>query len=319
MVLRKEGPVEKSVFELVWNHTNDAIFTIGHDGRVLTFNPAFSSILGWTDEDLTDMNRFPFFLQSNKEEQEHQLNLFKQGIDIPCHVTKRKTKNGEILDILASYRSVNKGEVLAVGMYKDFTEQMKIQRQLKASEDCYRNLVETIPDAIFVVKDEKIIFINKPGVDLVGAAEAGEVIGSSFLQFVQPDQDELFKRRLLHTIKTGEPLLEKIKQVNGEVLWVELKAMSISHEGVSVLQFIARDVTAKKNYEEQLDHLAYHNPLTGVKNRRYFTKHLNKAIEQKKRDEGILAILYLDLDKFKTVNDTNGHEAGDELLMQFAD
>ena len=79
---------------------------------------------------------------------------------IPYYVTKRKRKDGKILDILASYRAINNGEVLAVGMYKDFSEQMNIQRRLQASEDRYRSLVEFIPDAIFVENNGEIVFVN---------------------------------------------------------------------------------------------------------------------------------------------------------------
>ncbi|WP_158583022.1 bifunctional diguanylate cyclase/phosphodiesterase [Lysinibacillus yapensis] len=318
MVSKDKEIVEKNVLELVWNNTNDAIFTIGYDGRVLSLNPAFSSMLGWDKKDLTDVNCFPFFVQPNKEEHEHQLNLFRQGIDIPYHVTKRKRKDGKELDILASYRAVKEGNVLAVGMYKDFTEQMKIQRQLKASQECYRNLVQTIPDAIFVENDGKIVFVNQPGVKMIGAEDSKQLMGQSVWQFILTENDKQLKKNIHNAIETGEPLLVEMQRLNGEMLWVELVAMSIYYEGESVLQVVMRDVTAKKSYEEQLEFLAFHDPLTGVTNRRYFTDYLNKAIEREKSKNGTLALLYLDLDKFKEINDTKGHDVGDELLKQFA-
>src|SRR4051812_11817559 len=176
--------------ELIWNNTNDAIFTIGYDGAVLTINRAFTDILGWDLLDLKKVTFPPFFI--SKEVQQEQLHVFKQGKDLPYFVTKRKRKDGKILDVLASYRSINNGDVLAVGMYKDFTEQMEIQRRLQASEDCYRNLVELLPDAIFIKNKEKIVFINSAGVRLCGAKQSKDIIGHSIWEFIRAgNKDEI--------------------------------------------------------------------------------------------------------------------------------
>ena len=75
------------------------------------------------------------------------------------------------LDIIASYRAINNQDILAVGMYKDFTEQMKIQRKLQASEDAYKTLVESLPEAIIVQLNGKIVFLNSAGVKLFGKGE----------------------------------------------------------------------------------------------------------------------------------------------------
>jgi diguanylate cyclase (GGDEF)-like protein len=89
-------------------------------------------------------------------------------------------------------------------------------------------------------------------------------------------------------------------------------------EGESVIQVLLRDVTLKKNYEEQLEYLAFHDPLTGLTNRRYFTEQINQAIETAQKENRMLAVMYIDIDKFKSINDSLGHEVGDQLLKQFA-
>ncbi|MEI4770600.1 sensor domain-containing diguanylate cyclase [Psychrobacillus sp. FJAT-51614] len=318
MNFNNQQEVENNVLELVWNNTNDAIFTIGYDGRILSANPSFTSILGWEQVDFTEVNCFPFFTNMTPEEHEQQLSLFKQGQDIPYYVTKRKRKDGKVLDILASYRAINNGEVLAVGMYKDFTEQMSIQRKLQASEDCYRNLVEFIPDAIFVENNGKIVFVNSPGVHLVGALSAKDVLGQSIWQYIITDDQAEFERKVLQAKKTNEPIVEQFKRLDGKIIWAEIIAMSIFFEGESVIQVLLRDVTLKKNYEEQLEFLAFHDPLTGLTNRRAFTDLMIKSIDEARIHERMLAILYIDIDKFKEINDSLGHDIGDELLKQFA-
>src|SRR4051794_18395783 len=196
METKSEIIIEQKVLELVWNNTNDAIFTIGYDGAVLSANPVFTDILGWDMSDLKWVTFLPSFFNFSKDEHQKQLNLFKQGKDMPYFVTKRKRKDGKILDVLASYRSINNGDVLAVGMYKDFTEQMEIQRRLQASEDCYRNLVELLPDAIFIKNKEKIVFINSAGVRLCGAKQSKDIIGHSIWEFIRADNKDEIENKI---------------------------------------------------------------------------------------------------------------------------
>ncbi|WKA58532.1 diguanylate cyclase [Planococcus shenhongbingii] len=310
--------IHQNIFELVWNNTNDAIFTIGYDGRILSTNPSFESILGWKQEDLNDADCFPFFATISPAEHEAQLALFRQGQDIPYHVTKRKQKDGQVLDILASYWAVNEGDVLAVGMYKDFTEQMGIQRRLEASETCYRNLIEFIPDAVFVENNGEIVFANTSALQLTGTASVSELLGQSIWDFLKTDDRETLSEQIKQALARKEPIIEQVSQLTGETIWVEIKAMNINFEGEPVIQLLLRDVTAKKNYEAQLEYLAFHDPLTGLTNRRYFTEQINEAIERATAHGEMLAFLYIDIDKFKGINDTEGHQIGDELLKQFA-
>lgn len=318
MTFQNQNNINRDLLELIWNNTNDAIFTIGYDGRILSANPAFSMILGWEKDDFQNQNFFPFFVNMTKEEHEELLNTFKRGNDILYSVTKRIKKNGEILDILASYRAVNKNEVLAVGMYKDFTEQMQIQRKLQESQNCYRNLVEFIPDAIFVENGGEIVFVNKPGIQIIGANDKSEVLGKSVWQFILAEDQKLFKRKILQSIKNKEVIIEKFKRMDGEILWAEISVMRVLFEEEYVNQIMLRDVTAKKNYEAQLEYLAFHDPLTGLSNRRYFTEQINLAIQQATKDGKMLGVMYIDIDKFKSVNDLLGHDVGDQLLIEFA-
>ncbi|WP_419960814.1 diguanylate cyclase domain-containing protein [Psychrobacillus sp. BM2] len=318
MKFNSQSVVESNVLELVWNNTNEAIFTIGYDGRILTANPSFTAILGWEETDFREDSCFPFFADNSPEEHQKQLTQFKRGHDIPYYVTRRKRKDGIVLDILASYRAINNGEVLAVGMYKDFSEHMNIQRRLQASEDCYRNLVEFIPDAIFVESNGKIAFVNSPGISLVGAKSAQEVIGQSVWQFIRTDDKITLKAKIQQVISTKEPIIERLLRFDGETIWVEIIAMAIVFEGESVIQILLRDITSKKNYDAQLEFLAFHDPLTGLTNRRYFTTQINQAIENAEKKNHMLAVMYIDIDKFKRINDSLGHDVGDQLLKQFA-
>ena len=303
--------------ELIWNNTNDAIFTIGYDGAVLTINRAFTDILGWDLLDLKEVTFPPFFI--SKEVQQEQLHVFKQGKNLPYFITKRKRKDGKIIDVLASYRSINNGAVLAVGMYKDYTQQMEIQRRLQASEECYRNLIEFLPDAIFVRSKEKIVFVNYAGVRLFGAKQSKDIIGHSIWEFISTDNmDEMENKMNFFSDNKQEIMIEQFIRFDGKVIWAEMIAMPIIFKGEAVIQVLFRDITEKKKYESQLEFLAFHDPLTGLTNRRHFIEVMGRKIEEAKSEEKRLAVMYIDIDKFKGINDSLGHDTGDELLKQFA-
>ncbi|HXN10452.1 MAG TPA: diguanylate cyclase, partial [Steroidobacteraceae bacterium] len=112
---------------------------------------------------------------------------------------------------------------------------------------------------------------------------------------------------------------------DGTALSVEAVGHRLELAGEALLAFTVSDVTVKRQVEQQqrkkqqqLDHLAHHDQLTGLPNRLYIAQYLPAAIEEARRGNLMLAVLFLDLDRFKHVNDSHGHEAGDHLLQEVA-
>lgn len=306
-------------YQLIWENTNDAIFILRNDGAIIQANPALKDILGWSLEEVEAVPRPPFFMDDfTSEDHQKQLNVLRSGKSTHYFETKCKHKDGTIKVVLASYRAINKDDVLAVAMYKDITKEKQTQHQLTVAENCYRTLVEYSPDAILVQNDDAMTFVNPEALKLLGAKNMDQLIGKAIWDFIEPTDGEDRGRvidalKSLEAVKT-EPMIEKFVRFDGSTIWVEMIAIPVEHNGERVIQAILRDITVRKYYEEQLRYMATYDPMTGVVNRSTFIDALDKAVEQK----GAFAVLYLDLDRFKTINDSLGHAAGDELLIQFA-
>lgn len=315
--------MNEHVLDLIWNNSTDGIFVLDHNGSVIDGNPAFQNLLGWNIAELNDIVFPPFIVNMTKREHQTLLGQLRKGQNFPYQVVKRKAKGGSMLDILASYWSVNSDRILAIGMYKDFTEQMIIQRQLEDSEYCYRTLVEYLPEAIVKQRDGKIEFVNSSGMKFFGVRKLEEILNLSIWNFVSSDRkeeiqeiiDTIYEQNIRMSPKT---IVGNFVRKDGKKIWAELKVIPIGRKDKPDIQIVFRDVTSRKRYEAQLEHLAYHDPLTGLINRRMFTEHVKKAIDKAKTSREKIAIMYFDIDKFKSINDTYGHDIGDQLLQEFA-
>ncbi|MCG7343814.1 diguanylate cyclase [Sporosarcina sp. ACRSL] len=318
---RGDGELQPTLdeYKLIWENTNDAIFIMRNNGAVIQANPALTEMLGWRLEEIEDYPRPPFFTEDiTVEKHQQQLDVLRSGKNIANFETKRKHKDGTVKDVLASYRAINRNDILAVAMYKDITEEKDIKHRLGIAENCYRTLVEYSPDAIVVQSDDKLSFANPAAIKLLGAESLQQIIGKSLIDFIEPkDDDKKDVKAVFHELKS-EPMVEKLVRFDGTTIWVEIIAIPVRHEGETVIQAILRDITVRKYYEEQLTYMATNDPMTGVANRNSFLETLDRAIEQAQESDEMLAVMYIDLDKFKDVNDSLGHGVGDELLIQFA-
>lgn len=315
--------LNNNILKHLWEHSQEAIFTIAYDGAVLQANPAFEQLLGWHLGELRGIAYPPFLEDMTRTEQGQFLAQLKKGKDFPFEIRKRRQKDGSVLSILASYHAVNEGDVLAVAMYKDFTEHMNIQRRLQESEYNYRILIENLPEAIIKKRDGKINLINSAGVALLGRQQESDVLGYSLWDFVESEAQEEIEQAIDQVSQLGyqyeaKPIMTKIKCPNRVDMWVEITLLAVKKDDMNEVQLVIRDITSKRKNEARLEFLAYHDPLTGLKNRRIFTDIMSASITQARKTNVKLAVMYIDIDYFKSINDSLGHRSGDELLKLFA-
>lgn len=204
----------------------------------------------------------------------------------------------------------------------DITERKQADELLRKNEERYRTLVENASDIVFRTDvTGHFTFVNPATLRITGYSEE-EIIGKHYKMLIRPDMfDESMKllvsqyeNRVQNTYHEF-PVITK----EGHEIWIGQNTQLLVEAGqVSGFQAVARDITESKQAEEKIQHMATHDALTGLPNRFMFTQLLSHSLQAAKRYQKQCAVLFMDLDRFKLINDTMGHAAGDLLLQEVA-
>ncbi len=208
------------------------------------------------------------------------------------------------------------GLIFSVISYLLFDNLVFLRRKEKESEDRYRSVVKQASEGILIVSvdNKRIIEGNTAFHGLIGYTPE-EAAQMTLYDIVLEERDKVDSE--------AERILEekremRLRHKDGSFVDVELSANQIPYKDQEVMCLVVHDITERKRFVEQLMHQANHDSLTGLANRNLLKDRLNQAIAYQKRKNQIIAVMLLDLDDFKIVNDTLGHQAGDLLLKDVA-
>ena len=192
---------------------------------------------------------------------------------------------------------------------------------LRKAEEQYQNLVELSPDAILTVSGGLITFANKAALKLYRADHHEQLVGKQYIDFVHEDSlgsTTARLRGLADQAQKHSSIEQKHVRLDGSVVHVELTSAPAALHGNDAILVFARDVSERKRYQSELEHQATHDALTGLPNRNSLKYRLSHAIASARRHDKMVAITFIDLDNFKSINDNFGHEVGDEVLKVVA-
>jgi diguanylate cyclase (GGDEF)-like protein/PAS domain S-box-containing protein len=239
-----------------------------------------------------------------------------------------KRKDGTIYTKWLSVNTVSNSEgdiTNFVGIFQDITNRKTSEELLQRSEIKFRTLYESSSDAVFLLDDLGFLDCNKAAMEMFcfnteedyKARKPADL--SPRLQPNGSDSTDLSERNIALAIKIGAVRFDWMcRRLDGNEFPAEILLSSMILEGKNILQATVRDISQRVHSEKEIERLAFYDPLTGLANRRLMLDRLQHTLSANVRNDKYGAVMFIDLDNFKMLNDTKGHGVGDLLLIEVA-
>lgn len=207
------------------------------------------------------------------------------------------------------------------GLHSDITASRLMEQKLTDTDVSLNVLLSSMTDGVFIASDERFIFANQAMLRILGYADEN-FINSPFAKVVDPEHliawQKRYRARAAGRSDIPSRYETKLVKANGEVIWVALIATRIDYQAKSSVMGIIHDITGQKATEKLIWHQANFDALTSLANRQHFEELLQQKAISAQRFNTSFVLALLDLDNFKDINDTQGHDCGDHILLQVA-
>ncbi|MGQ0727642.1 bifunctional diguanylate cyclase/phosphodiesterase [Acidovorax sp.] len=292
-------------------------------GQFVRVNQRYADILGYSPEEMVGMTFQSLTHPDDLAADMAQVRRLQSG-DVPEYRLEKRYihKDGhEVWGDLTVSSMWASGSAPGhhIAVVQDITARKRMEENLRANEQRLRSILERLPMGLCLVQDDGLIsFRNQRYVQICGYTQEEVPDTDTWWQRAYPDAAErdAIRQRLLDTRHLGViPLAEyTIRCADGKYKPVEISGIFVEGGRLITMQ----DLSERKAAEEEINQLAYYDPLTRLPNRRLLMDRLQQALATSARHQRSGALLMLDLDNFKTVNETRGHDRGDALLLQVA-
>lgn len=319
--LKKSGKDYRHILELAPD-----LISVCRDGKIVLINPAGANMLGvWPTDVLIGRNFADFVHVDNRA-------LFESGIEtlvgeqqrMPIKLVSSDGREVEVEIAALPYQEEGqeKAEMLIA---RDVTERNRSTREVATREERLRNIMDTVADGIITIDATGIIESFNPAAEKIFGYSTGEIVGKKVNTLMPEPHAGQHDTYLENYLKTGEAKIigsgREAEGLNKNGTPIPLEISITEHRSGTRQLFIGvvRDITERKQSEERLRHLATRDPLTGLPNRYLFRERLEGAVARADREHLKTAVLFVDLDNFKSINDTLGQQMGDKVLQAAGD
>ncbi|WP_280139663.1 PAS domain S-box protein [Oceanobacillus limi] len=319
----KEMLIEgKERYQSLFDYNLDAVITLDFNGLLITGNHALETMSGYSIRELTGRSYLRLIKPGHIKKAKLYYDKALNGVPEEFRLSV-KHKDRKQVEIIAKFSPIVVSDEI-VGVYvicKDITEQIRFREKFTESENIFEIITEHSRDLITMLNSEGEYIYASPSYKEVLGYYSDEFLGKKFYHNIYPDDVEHLKKTFYLSKEKGEPWKEQFRQKHesDDYIWSELHGSPVYDEDGQFKQMVvvSRDISTLKNYESKLENFAYHDELTGILNRRYFIEHLEKTLKSNKGLGNRFAIIMIDLDKLKPINDTFGHDVGDAFLQEF--
>jgi diguanylate cyclase (GGDEF)-like protein/PAS domain S-box-containing protein len=306
-----------------------AIVIIDYEGTIVWVNRAFTTMTGYGKEEVLGKNLR--VLKSGEQPESYYANLWstissgKVWKDEIVNRRKDGTAYTEEMTITPVTRDVgNPANRYFIAIKQDITERKRSEEMLQNSENKYRVLFEDSADANWLMDEKGFLDCNSAALQMFGYSAGDRMLHPADISPPsQPDgtpSRTAAEQKMAAAFLNGKERFEWLHQrKNGNVFPAEVCLTALTLSGQPMLLATVRDITARKLAEERVQYLAYYDALTGLPNRTLLQDRLAKALAAARRQKYKVALLFLDLDRFKDINDSLGHSVGDLLLQAVAE
>ena len=311
---------ELFAFKFAIEHSDNTVVITDPDKKITYVNETFEKVTGYKQDEVLGEN--PNILKSGTQSEEFYKELnakLSRGEKWEGQFVNKR-KDGSFFYEKASIVPVSLHDKLLgyLALKLDITEYVEQNNKLAQAASVFENTEEAI---IIADKEGKVLSINSAFTKIYGYT-LEEVQGKSLRTLHSQAQNKQFYQEMWQQIEENGIWRGKIinKTKDGELIpvWTTIKRIVDDKGEVVNYTAIQTDLREIESSQAKADYLAYHDPLTGLYNRINFEEYLKHALTIAKRNDTQLALLFIDLDRFKVINDTLGHDIGDKVLIQVA-